>query len=441
MPLCPLELDHRLGIQTDDRYRTVSEARLLEVLLLGGAVFEVAAGRYAQALESVRTALQAWIELGLRYRISGRGERLYDPVEVMNFQKWAGLRGLDRFWIDSFVDTHRKLVRDWAEQRGHDSRAPDGQCDAPFKVLLQRRCNVRDFAAGTRLRLRMPLPLPCAYVHDVEIVPRVSPALAAEVVLNDGRMEVRLAATGEPFIDIGAEVSFMAAPRPADSAGPPGRLEPEEAGTYLRPIEGLVRITPRLQALAESLAGREGNPSNMVRAFWNYLIDEFRCGMIHYDQIDVEAPGDWVLESGWYDCQLASAVFVTLCRARGIAARIIGGHLLYRFMPTNHYWAEAWIDGRGWLPFDFLCWDLSAAGRDPQWRDHFAGSIDYRMVTQCLPRAFTGSMSVRLPPAWHMLQARAGEGGEIEMIALDGSVAYRDIIVVNPSTHETPNHR
>lgn len=429
---------HRLGIRDEDRYRTVSEARLLEVLLLGGWVFEVAAGRYAEAQASVRTALESWIELGLPFRRSDSGERLYDPVEVMNFQKWAGLNGLDRFWIDRFVATGRKLVRDWAERRCIDPSAPDGRRDAPFKVLLQRRFNVRNFAAGDRLRLRMPLPLPGACVRDVEIVPRVSSDLAAAVVLSDGRMEVRLAASGEPFIDIGAEVSFIAAPRPADSAEPAARLDPDEASVYLRPIDGLVRITPRIQTLANSLVSREGDPSKIVRSFWTYMIDELRCGMVHYDQVGADAPGDWVLDSGWYDCQLGSAVFVALCRARGIPARIIGGNLLYRLAPTNHYWAEAWIDGRGWLPFDLLSWDLSAAGRDPQWRDHFAGNIDYRMVTQCLPKAFTGSMSVRLPPAWHMLQARAGEGVEIEMVGLDGSLAYRDQVTVQ--AHHKPSN-
>ncbi|HEY1725746.1 MAG TPA: transglutaminase-like domain-containing protein [Steroidobacteraceae bacterium] len=403
---------------------------MLETLLLGGWVFELAAGRHAQALTSVQAALQSWIELGLPYRRSTSGERLYDPVEVINFQKWAGLQGLDRFWIDRYVATGRRLVGDWAQRRLMDASAPDGVGEAHFRVLLQRRFNVQSFAAGASLRLRMPLPLPGAYVRDLKIVPQVSSELGAKVALSDGRLEMRLTSSGEPAIDIGAEVAFIAAPRPADSTGRAGRLDADEASDYLRPIEGLVRITPRIHALANSLIGRETDSSKIVHSFWTYMIDELRSGMVHYDQVAAGAPGDWVLDSGWHDCQLGSAVFVALCRARGIAARIIGGNLLYGLAPTNHYWAEAWVDGRGWLPFDLLSWDLSAAGRDRQWRNHFAGSIDYRMVTQCLPKAFTGSMSVRLPPAWHMLQTRAGDGVEIELTGLDGSVAYRDQVTV-----------
>jgi hypothetical protein len=401
------------------------------MLLLGGWVFEVAAGHHAEALASTRSALASWIELGLSYRMSAGGERLYDPVEVMNFQKWAGLNGLDRFWIDRFVTTGRRLVGDWAHHRLDDASSPDGRGDASFRVSLQRTFNVGSFSPGTGLRLRMPLPLRGPYVCEVNAVPRVSDDLKAEIRLSDGRMEVRLAAPEQPFIEVGAEVCFVARPRPAGSPEPAGRLDAEEAAIYLRATDGLIRVTPRIQALAKFLGGPACQATQIVRAFWAYMIDELNSGMVHYDQVDAEAPGDWVLESGWHDCQLGSALFVALCRARGIPARIIGGHVLYRLAPTNHYWAEAWIEGRGWLPFDLLCWDLSAAGRDREWRDHFAGSIDYRMVTQCLPKAFTGSMSVRLPGVWHMLQARAGEGVEIDMMGLDGSLAYRDRVSVN----------
>ena len=202
-----------LGNRFDDRYRTVGESRLLDVLLLGGWVFELAAGRHAEALASTRTALTSWIELGLPFRMSAAGERLYDPVEVMNFQKWAGLKGLDRFWIERFVATGRRLVGDWAQHRRDDASSPDGRGEAPFRVSLQRTFNVGGFTPGSQLRLRMPLPLPGPYVRDVETVPRVSGDLRAEITLSAGRMEVRLAAPEQPFIEVAAEVCFLACPR------------------------------------------------------------------------------------------------------------------------------------------------------------------------------------------------------------------------------------
>ena len=410
------------------RYRTVSEPCLLDMLLLGGWAFELESGRGAEALADTLASLESWIGLGLPYDRSERGQRLYDPVEVLNFMKWAGLRGLDRFWLERYVETGRALVRDWLPG-GDGLTIPDG--DARFQVTLRRTFDIRAVAPGTPLRLRMPVPLSTDYVRDIHILPLVAPELRAEVMVSDGRLEARLVARGDPMLEIGAQVAFIATPRPADRVTRKDRLDPAEAELYLRPADGLVRITPRIQGLANSLAGQNKDPRSRLRSFWNYMLDELVSGMVHYDQVDHQAPGDYVLESGWYDCQLGSALFVTLCRASGIPARIIGGHLLYRLAPTNHYWAEAWIDGQGWLPFDFLCWDLSAGGRDPKWRDYFAGSIDYRMVTQCLPKSFTGSIGVRLPAAWHMLQVRSGEAIEISLVGLDGRLAYRDRVTVH----------
>ena len=412
------------------RYRTVSEPCLLDMLLLGGWAFELEGGRGADALANTLASLESLIALGLPYGRSERGQRLYDPVEVLNFMKWAGLQGLDRFWLDRYVETGRSLVRNWLS-RSDGLSFPDSHGDARFQVTLQRTFDIRAVPPGTKLRLRMPVPLSTAYVREIEILPLVAPELRAEVTVSDGRLEARVGARGDPLLAIGAQVSFIATPRPADMLTRQDRLEPAEADLYLRPVDGLVRVTPRIQRLADSLANDNHEPWSSVRSFWNYMLDELVSGMVHYDQIGQHAPGDYVLESGWYDCQLGSALFVSLCRANGIPARIISGHLLYRLAPTNHYWAEAWIEGRGWLPFDFLCWDLSAGGRDLKWRDYFAGVIDYRMVTQCLPKSFTGSIGVRLPAAWHMLQVRSGEAIEISLVGLDGRLAYRDRVTVH----------
>jgi hypothetical protein len=104
----------------------------------------------------------------------------------------------------------------------------------------------------------------------------------------------------------------------------------------------------------------------------------------------------------------------------------MSGHMLYRLAPGFHYWVEAWIDGQGWTPFDFLTWDLSRGGRDADWRAAFVGRIDYRMVTQRFPLAFTGPMSVRFPQAWHLLNAPSQGGMTIRFAGLNGRLIYSD---------------
>jgi len=66
--LLPLELDI-VGIQTDDRYRTVSEPGSSRSCCSARGVRGRRGSLRASPGERAH-ALQAWIELGLRYRIS-----------------------------------------------------------------------------------------------------------------------------------------------------------------------------------------------------------------------------------------------------------------------------------------------------------------------------------------------------------------------------------
>src|SRR6202007_979669 len=107
---------------------------------------------------------------------------------------------------------------------------------------------------------------------------------------------------------------------------------------YTRPSEYLIRITPRIRALADALAGPLRDPWMVVLRFWHFLLDRPNSGVIHYDELDRRHPMDWVVDNGWHDCWLGSGLLAALCRARGIAARIVSGYLLYPKFPSFHYW-------------------------------------------------------------------------------------------------------
>jgi hypothetical protein len=290
---------------------------------------------------------------------------------------------------------------------------------------LRRNFDLSRFDRGQKLRLRLPLPLSCCS-DDIEVSPVVSGALSPRLTRSDGRLDFQFTAPDQPMVEVAAEISFTTDGRSRDNIE--GALPADQTELYLRPNEGLIRVTPRVDALAHALGGTGRSPLAVVTALWNYLIEELMCGMVHYDRVDTEAPGDWALDAGWYDCQLGSSLFVAMCRAQGIPARIMSGYMLYRLAPGFHYWTEVWIDGQGWIPFDFLTWDLSHGGRDAAWRGAFAGRIDYRMVTQCFPLAFTGPMSVRFPQTWHLLNAPSADGMEIRFTELDGQLIYCDRI-------------
>lgn len=398
------------GIRYSDAYRTIPEGRMTEILLLAGWAFERDA---PEALPATREAIEAWIEMGLGARTNLAGERFFDPVEVVNVLKRLGEQGRDHFWQHRYVRTGRRLVTELA-----------ANSEKNFTVHFERTFDLRAVAIGKSVRLRAPLPLAGVHGDALAVAPYIKGSPDARLSVSNGRMEARLIARDESLVTLGAELSFP-------GAGASNQIQIDEAA-YLKPQEGLIVVTDRIHALALSLAGPGTTAAASVRAFWSYMLDELICGAIHYDQVRSDAPCDLVLESGYYDCQLGSALFIALCRSRGIPARMVGGHVLYRRAPTNHYWVEVWLDQSGWTPFDFLSWDLSLGGSDLKWRDHFFGSVDARMVTQLLPFEFTGALGVAFPKVWHIVQIAKRQGVEISLAAMNGDPVYSDFVSVSP---------
>ena len=406
-----------LGFCPSDHYRTVSQSRIVDMCHVAGWACD--RGESSPGRASTCEALERWIGMGLHFRPGTDGIRYFDPVEVLNFMKLAGLEHGDVFWAEHVVGTARRLVLDMKEEGPRK-----------FTVELRRRFNTRSVKAGTALRLRMPLPLTSDDLGNLEVHPHAVEACNGEahVAVSRGRLEVRARASGASEMMIGATTIFTADSR--DTGRTPPRSYPETPDPrYLRPRDGLIVVSSRVAALADSLAA-EGDQPAAVRAFWNYALDTFFQGAVHYDQVDPEAPGDWLLDSGWGDCQLVAALFASMCRARGIPARILGGFYLYKHRPTEHFWAEAWIDGQGWTPFDFGCWELSRGGHDAQWRDRFFGRLEARLTNQRFPFDFTGAIGVKIPSAWQVVQSMEPDGASVTLLDVAGPFVYRDFVSV-----------
>ncbi len=420
---------NRLGTANVPGTRTVEEARIVDFLLLGGWAHQLRSGGRQAAEGEIRAALRRWAGAGLPVAPDSGGEARYDPVEVLNFMKSAGIDGGDPFWARRYLRTGRRFMleqdADWAR-----TGAPGAPYTLPprrFTVEFRRTISLAPFEPGAPLRLRLPLPLEGPGLSDLRLDLDAADAPVAFGV-TPGRLEAKLPAPESRQFTLGYRASFTA--RPYVPGGQAGRLDAAEADLYTRPAEGLIRVTPRVAALAEDLAGRLADPEDAVRAFWDHLMDRMMCGAVHYHDIDMANPMDWLLDHGWYDCEIGAALLVSLCRSRGIPARIVSGYMLYPPAPTYHFWAEIWLDD--WVPFDLLSWDLSSGGRDPAWRYIFAGALDYRMPVQRLPRHFVGPMSVRLPPRWHILASALPHGIRIGIHDIaSGEAAFSDDVSVS----------
>jgi hypothetical protein len=374
-----------------------------------------AAGGLAEARGLAAEALDRWVGAGLVHEIDAGGARRFDPMEVVNGFKWASLQSRDPFWWDYSIPTGRRLTRDLATQD------PDGL--ARVRAAFSRRFELADLPPEARLLLRAPVPL-AGPDHALGAITVQGPG---EAVIGDGRIDLRLS----PGAAGPAALGWTAVLAPPEASARESELGAKEAELYLRPAEGFIRVGARVRELADLWAGRLAGWDAAV-AFRRRLGETFCMGTVGYEAFSVGGAMDWVLDHGWFDCLLGSALLVSLCRARGTPARLVSGHHLFPLHPSNHAWAEVWDEGRGWRPIDFESWDLSGGDADAEWRDVFLGEIERRIVTERPPRRVTGPMSLRLPRAWRLLHGLA-DGGGLEVSFMDattGRTAFTDRLQV-----------
>ena len=397
--------------------RGVPEADILAMLMHGGCRHLLAAGAEVQARELVSEALGRWLRAGLPHETRADGERCFDPAEVINGFKWAGLQGRDDFWRAHWIATGRRMNEDF---QALDRRGP------MLRASLVRRFDLSGLPDDAELLLHAPAPLAGRDHAVTDLEPSTQQAMRRPGVA-DGRISARLRPGPLTSATLGWSATLHApdaGPAQAESLGP------QEAELYLRPHEGLIRVGPRVRELAALwAAGR--TDWDTVLAFRRGIGASFCLGVIGYEAFDASGALDWVLEHGWLDCLLGSALLVSLCRARGLPARLVGGHFLYPLNPANHSWAEIWIRERGWTSVDLIGWDLSAGDADAGWQGAFVGRIDLRLVTERPPRRVTGPMSLRLPQACRVLQSTVDGGLDIAFVdAVSGQAAFTDRVCV-----------
>jgi hypothetical protein len=418
-------------IETGERYRIIDQKRIIELLLGHGWAFELRAGQRAEAERAAHDTLDRMIALGLPYRQLQTGGRRFDPSEVVNFAYWASTQRGDATWERHFVATARRLV--WEMHGGSEEgkRPPPISSLGPQRhfVTLRRTFHLADREPGERVRLRLPLPIEDAYLRNLQIRLAGQSVTPLHSEINPARLDIVIETPPGREATFSIEAEFTAHPWGTVANATP--LPAEEFELYTRANEGLIKISERVAALADALAGDESDPKKIARKYWTFLLDRLAMGVIHHDRLDPAAPLDWIIENRWSDCQVGSALLAALCRARKIPARLVTGFILYRTAPGLHTWLEIWFDDRGWMPFDLFCWELSAARSDDLWRDHYCGQLDYRMATERPPRLFNGAGSVRLPKTWHCLTACEEAGVSVTFVDGDtGALVYRDHITV-----------
>ncbi len=152
----------------------------------------------------------------------------------------------------------------------------------------------------------------------------------------------------------------------------------------LRRDEKHMEVNPVLESIAEDLAGKETNPVIQARRFFNYVIEKSD----HYSKWGAAPKGKCLGDAmecmaGKGDCCTDQhALFIALCRARGIPCRLMYGS---RLKPENagkdhdpgyRCWPNFFAPGLGWVPLDISSADTASAEKAADW---FGGLDENRM--------------------------------------------------------------
>lgn len=126
------------------------------------------------------------------------------------------------------------------------------------------------------------------------------------------------------------------------------QLEPKESlRQWLIYEQYLEKDNEPIQLAAKDLIGKSEEAT--IRASFDFVTKTLKRRA--FDEQDYG--GAWAMQERVGDCSEFADLFVTLCRAQGIPARVCEGYLLEHVADTpKHGWAEVYFEDYGWVPFD-----------------------------------------------------------------------------------------
>ncbi|PKQ01552.1 MAG: transglutaminase family protein [Alphaproteobacteria bacterium HGW-Alphaproteobacteria-12] len=131
-----------------------------------------------------------------------------------------------------------------------------------------------------------------------------------------------------------------------------GTAEPFPPAFFLRQTDLTAPGDAIVSLAASARAASDGSPLDLAHRLMDKVRDavDYRIGETHAATTAVEA-----LAHGYGVCQDHAHVFVSAARAEGLPARYVSGYLwddVDTEYEASHAWAEAYIDGLGWVGFD-----------------------------------------------------------------------------------------
>ncbi len=128
-----------------------------------------------------------------------------------------------------------------------------------------------------------------------------------------------------------------------------------DAQMYLGEGE-IIDQSPQIRSLAQQLAAGKTDAYDVVFTLADWTTKNVNYSLASLGQPAIQKSSQ-VLQSRYGKCDEMTALFISMNRAVGIPARFVAGYAYsnseqYRFGWGGHGWAEVWLPGQGWIPFD-----------------------------------------------------------------------------------------
>jgi hypothetical protein len=391
---------------------------IIEQIVVQCWMFEARGGERAGAYSRAEKTLERLLSRGLLSARSQDGELLLDPYAANNAIKSRVGDPADDAWADWQRTTRRNAI---------------SLPTAPhlYRLHLRREWHAFTAAPGRPLIFRLPLPLRGTQRGTAQV--RLLEPAGALTDRRDGpgRVEIRLDSArvrGPVVADMAVEFVDCENRDDEEPSAPLGAAVGVEDEPWLRENEGVIAPSVAVKQLAAKLAEGQATARDLAHSAWDWLISNLRFGDVHRSDLDSSDPMGGLLHTRLADCALGSSLLVTICRARGVPARLLSGFLLHPANIGPHSWAEVRLAPGRWVPFDFGSWCYSAGDpRDPIWGNFFRGRVDARFIAEVAPREFTGWGSASPPERWFRLERLRGDRIEHTLHALpDGALLRRD---------------
>ena len=196
---------------------------------------------------------------------------------------------------------------------------------------------------------------------------RLTPAETDAQHVEEWRIDIDVDGALRPFTDPhgnAAHMFYASAPADGMTVRVTGEVDVEDAAGFVRGApEPLPVIAYRRQtaltlpdAAIAALAADTHAPGDGVASLNALMLAVHARIAFVAGTTDSDTPATEVLKQGRGVCQDHSHLFITAARAMGHPARYVSGHLIHgdgrAEQPAAHAWAEAHVDGLGWIAFD-----------------------------------------------------------------------------------------